>query len=358
MIPLFKVRTNLCGEAIDKVLASGYTGQGSQVELLETELQKRLRSSTKPLTVNSCTAAIDLSISLCNVGPGDEVISTPYTCFATQVPMLYARNAVIKWADIDPLTGNIDPNSVADLITEKTKAIIGVDWAGRPINVFKLWKAANYSIPVIRDAAHTWEPKLNGPDAEFTCYSFQSIKFLQAGDGGCLVVSNREKYREAKLKRWYGLDREQGDRLRCLQNIEKPGFKYHMNDIIATIALANLDLAGDSVRRHKENARKYDQALGDLTSITIPPPDTNCSYWLYSLLVNKGTKEEFIEHLKQHGIEASPVHIRNDNYTCTKEFKRPLPGVDEFSKKQVSIPVGWYLTDTEIDHIIHTIRSY
>ena len=202
MIPLFKVR--MAGD-VDKdlsaILHSGFIGQGPKVEEFEDLLQKELNSNVRPITVNSCTSAIDLALHLIGVGPGDEVISTPQTCFASQVGSIH-RGAKIRWADIDPITGLIDPESVSSLVNEKTKAIICVNWAGRICDYSKL-KA--FGVPVVEDAAHTWDSFLQESveRGDYICYSFQAIKYLTTGDGGILLCPP-EKQEEARILRWYG----------------------------------------------------------------------------------------------------------------------------------------------------------
>lgn len=361
MIPLFKVRmSEEAPTAVSEVLNSGFIGQGKCVEEFEDLLWDELGTDVRPITVNSCTSAIDLALHLCGVGPGDEVISTPQTCFASQVGIIH-RHAKIRWADIDPDTGLMCAKSVKKLISPNTKAIVAVNWAGKLCD-YKALKAFN--IPVIEDAAHTWDcftrDVLEVPieRGDYRCYSFQAIKFLTCGDGG-LLITPPEKQEQARLLRWYGLDRTKNESFRCTQNIQEAGFKYHMNDVSAAIGIANIQVACDSVLQHRKNAKFYSDSLKNCESIRVPPYDPNCSYWLYSVLVQQGTKEDFIEYLKEAGIAASPVHHRNDNYACTSAFKEDsLPGVDEFYKRQVSIPVGWWLTPSQRSHIVETIQKY
>ena len=205
MIPLFKVKmsSNATG-MVDQVLNSGFIGQGPKVEEFEDALWKALGSKTRPVTVNSCTSAIDLALAILNVGPGDEVIATPQTCFASNTGAIHS-GARIRWADIDPLTGLIDPVSVSKLVTEKTKAIIAVNWAGKFCD-YKSLKATG--IPVIEDAAHTWDVFIKQPveRGDYICYSFQAIKYLTTGDGGILVCPP-DKENEARTLRWYEIGR-------------------------------------------------------------------------------------------------------------------------------------------------------
>lgn len=357
MIPLFKVRmSDAASDAVSKVLNSGFIGQGQKVEEFEDLLWKELLCETRPVTVNSCTSAIDLALHLCQVGFGDEVISTSQTCFASNIGPIH-RGAKIRWADIDPITGLINPDSVEKLITKNTKAIIAVNWAGRLCDYVKL---KSFGVPVIEDAAHTWGV-LNGSfgdRGDYVCYSFQAIKFLTTGDGGLLICPNKEKEEEARILRWFGLDRTKGQSFRCQQMIEKVGFKYHMNDIAAAIGICNIPEAKSSVYSHKFNSKTI---IDNVTNpnLILPSYDENCSFWLLSLHVLNNRKQDFILYLEDNGISASPVHHRNDLYPCMEKYKEgKLPGVEQFNDTQVSIPNGWWLTEENLGHIINVLNAF
>jgi len=356
MIQLFKVRmSETASAAVGSVLQSGFIGQGPKVEEFEDALHAQLKTSTRPVTVNSCTSAIDLALHLCGVGPGDEVISTPQTCFASQVGAIH-RGAIIRWADIDPITGLIDVDSVKNLITEKTKAILAVNWAGRICDFGKL---KSFGVPVIEDAAHTWDTFFNSPIArgDYICYSLQAIKLLTSGDGGVLICPNKEKEDEARILRWFGLDRTKGQSFRCTQNITSAGFKYHMNDINATIGLCNLEGANQSVIAHRKNSKYIIDNVSN-ANLILPEYDETCSFWLFSMHV-LDNKTEFVEYLQENKIVSSPVHFRNDMYDCTLKFAEDdLPGVTSFDKTQICIPNGWWLEESELMHIVDTLNRY
>ncbi|NDB81317.1 MAG: hypothetical protein EB127_01000 [Alphaproteobacteria bacterium] len=358
MIDLFKVTmSDSVIENISEVIHSGFIAQGKKVEEFEDLLWKELKSKTRPITVNSGTSSIDLALEMCKVGHGDEVISTPQTCFASQIGAIH-RGAKIRWADVDPLTGLMDPESVKNLITNKTKAIIAVNWAGKFANYKKL---KSFNIPVIEDAAHCWDVFLDEPieRGDYICYSLQAIKFLTSGDGGILICP-AEKEQEARILRWFGLDRTKNESFRCSQNIQKAGFKYHMNDISATIGISNLKNARDAVEKHRNNAKIYCEEFSSLEYAKVLPFDKTCSYWIFSMVLNKNiNRDKFISYLEKNGISSSPVHFRNDEYGATLKFKEnELPGVNFFTNQQINIPVGSWLNNNEINYIISIIKNY
>lgn len=340
--------------SVSDVLDSGFIGQGSKVEEFENLLWKELKTSVRPVTVNSCTSAIDLALDLIGVSSGDEVISTPQTCFASQVGAMH-RGAILRWADICPVTGCIDPNSIQRIITNKTKAIIAVNWAGRFCD-FKSLKL--FGIPVIEDAAHCWDVFDHECErGDYICYSLQAIKFLTSGDGGILIPP-KEKEKDARLLRWYGLDRTKGQSFRCTQNIKVAGFKYHMNDISASIGIENIPYAKKSVFEHRKNSKFLIENIKN-KDIIIPEWDENGSYWIFPLHVLRGRKNEFLQYMKDNSITVSPVHYRNDEYDCTIGFRDfDLSGVNQFSETQICIPNGWWLTADEKDYIAQKVNEF
>lgn len=356
MIPLFKVMmSNNAKQNVGKILASGFIGQGQVVEEFENKLWEELKCKTRPVTVNSCTSAIDLALELVNVGVGDEVILTPQTCFASNIGAIH-RGAKIRWADIDPITGLMDSKSVENLITKKTKAIVAVNWAGKICDYKSLKK---YGIPVIEDAAHCWDVLLdnNIERGDYICYSFQAIKFLTAGDGGILVCPE-EKENEARILRWYGLDRTKSENFRCTQNIMRVGFKYHMNDINASIGLSNVTCARKSVYRSTKNSNFYIKNVNN-NKLVMPAWDPFCSYWLFSMHVLDNKKELFQKYMLDNGIATSPVHFRNDRYDSTMQYlENDLPGVDSFTKTQICIPNGWWINKKDKIHITRLLNEF
>lgn len=349
VIPLFKVAMSPETPArVAEVLISGYIGQGEQVERFEAALQELLDLPAPPLTTNSCTSAIDLALHLIGAGPGDEVITTPVTCTATNSPIV-TRGAIPIWADVDPLTGLIDPADVARKITDKTEAIVAVDWGGALCDYAAL---KQFGIPVIQDAAHSLTAGIGG---DYVCWSFQAIKHLTTGDGGALWCSPRQLER-ARLLRWYGLDRRSKADFRCEQNIQEAGYKYHMNDIAAAIGLANISGMRELIERHWMNAHEYFLALGNTPDLKKPPWDRRSSWWLYTLLVED--RQGFISYLADHGIAASPVHARNDTHRAFHFANGPLPGVDYFASRNVAIPVGWWLSTDDRRRIIEAVQTW
>lgn len=377
-----------------------YIGQGACVDAFEDRLRATLGSVEDVLTTNSCTSALDLALHLCDVGgqqqhtrpallmQRDLVITTPMTCTATNSPIV-TRGGRILWADVDPLTGLIDPTSVNERIERAVtkygivpSAIMAVDWAGHLPEYPLLRRIASHErIPIIQDAAHSFGATLDGypfmdPAAigadgrpchgDYVCFSFQAIKALTTGDGGALICPDAATTERARLLRWYGLDRRSSEDFRCAQRIAEVGYKYHLNDIAATLGLANLPSIAGLLRRQRANANAYGEALAGLDGVDLPRPfkdgavaDADNPWWLFTLLVND--RDAFIRFLDERGVAASPVHARNDvhpGFARAVLEEVPLPGVDYFSSHEVAIPVGWWLTDDDRDRVIEAVRAW
>lgn len=261
------------------------------------------------------------------------------------------------WADVDPTTGNIDPVDVARKATERTKAIIAVNWGGRRLDFPALRLATlPYGLPIIEDAAHGPFDLADG--GNYVAWSFQAIKHLSTGDGGALL-SYRGDMERARLLRWYGLDRRSKADFRCEQDITEIGYKYQSNDIAAAIGLANLASAEWSVARSRQNAEWYCRALAGVPGVTVPPYDPGASYWIFTILVED--RADFSAYLKAKGVATSQVHARNDKHSGFKacaEARGPLPGVDAFDAQQVAIPNGYWVGEEERQHIAGAITDW
>jgi dTDP-4-amino-4,6-dideoxygalactose transaminase len=356
-IPLFKVfMAEGAADAVGKVLNSGYVAQGQIVADFEEKLAERF-DVPEVVTLNSGTSALHLSLHMIGVGPGDEVITTAQTCVATNGGIVL-RGATPVWVDVDPRSGLIDPEAVAKAITPKTKAIIAVDWAGHPCDYDAL---KSHGIPVIQDAAHAVGTQYKGAHiaktgGDYVCFSFQAIKHLTTGDGGALVVPLGQSERARRL-RWFGLDRNSSARFRFEQDIPEAGFKYHMNDIAAAIGQCNLRHLDDNLFDHRDNATALHAMLSGISNVQLPPYVEMSSWWLFTIQVEN--PYAFADAMSERKIMCSPAHSRNDVMSAFKQAKvpAPMPGLDSFSKHQISIPVGWWLKAPDLAHIAQAVEE-
>ena len=362
MLPLFKVAMSSNLEDVISTLQSGMITQGKKVEEFETKLKDWFKHPYI-LTLNSATSGLSLALRLLNLPIGSEVLCTPLTCFATTCAVLENRLS-IKWVDVDPKTCNMDLDDLRRKISPNTKAIVFVHWAGSPIDLDRLHRIAG-EIPIVEDCAHAfgaeYDGKKLGTHGNMAVYSLQAIKHLTTGDGGLIFLPNQQLYERAKLLRWYGISREKkpkGNDFRMEENITEWGYKFHMNDVNATIGLCNLPLAIENLKTHRDNALYYTKELADLPGIQLleQVPRSNSAFWLYTLKVQD--KDSFMSFMNKKNITVSQVHNRNDIHSCVSEFSSHLPNMDSLEKELISIPVGWWITKENREYIVSCIKEW
>ena len=292
-----------------------------------------------------------------------EIITTPMTCMATNEPA-HLTGAKLVFADIDPTTGNIDPESIKKRLSKRTKAVVAVHWAGQPFDinaVRHVVKQYNPNIKIIEDAAHalgaSYENKPIGGHSDYVCFSFQAIKHLTTVDGGAICSLSTNDDARIKKIRWFGLDRKYVGQ-RWEQDITESGYKFHMNNVNAIIGLEQMKHIDFIVNSHKKNGKLYDARINNPKIEKLRRDScAESSYWIYSLLVDN--KEKFKQHLTMNGIASDVVHMRNDHYSVFGDFKQQdLSGTDAFCNKMINIPVGWWLSDADLDKIVDVINNY
>jgi dTDP-4-amino-4,6-dideoxygalactose transaminase len=262
--------------------------------------------------------------------------------------------------DLDDLERKISP---------KTKAIMLVHWGGYPNDLDRIKQIQEkckelhgFKPAVIEDCAHSmgskYKGKMIGNHGNLCTFSLQAIKHITSVDGGVLLVPHKELLNRGKLLRWYGIDRD-GDRkdFRCEADVLEWGFKFHMNDVMATVGIENLKHADNIIEKHKSNAAFYDKELKNVPGVTLleRTPGFESSFWIYSMLVEN--RSEFMKHMKDHGVAVSQVHERNDKHTCVREYRSPLPTLDRTIGNVISIPVGWWVTEEDRQYIVACIKK-
>jgi len=357
--PLFKVFMPVSlVEPLPETLFSGYIAGGKKAEEFGEKIGEFIDNASV-VTTNSCTMALTIAYRLAGVGKGDEVITTPLTSIATNVPIL-SLGAKPVWADVEKDTGMVDPKTIEPLITKKTKAIVVLNKDGDLAKLDEINEIAQaHKIPVIEDAAHTfgaiYKGKKIGSVSDFTCFSFQAIKHITCGDGGALSCKKGEDYFRARKLRWFGVDKMLGYSWK--DDVTEWGYKGEMNEIAATIGLEQIKYADRIVATFHANGIVYDELLKKVPKLKQLKREDGCFpvFWVYTFLTEK--RDSLIEKLKEEGIEAKQVHPRNDVWSIFKKSRRKLPGVDYFDKREISIPCGWWVTPEEAHRIASAIKK-
>lgn len=342
--------------ALESILYSGYIAEGEKVYEFERAFAQFIDNPFS-LSLNSGTAALHIALMLAGVKPGDEVISTPLTAEPTNVAIKLV-GAKVVWADVDGRTGLLDPESVRKCITPKTKAIMLVHYAGMVADLNSFEKISKeYGVPVIEDAAHAlgalFRGKPIGSCSDYTIFSLQAIKHMTTVDGGFLCVKSQADHDKGRLLRWFGLDKTKP---RLENDIKEAGYKYHMNNVNATIGLIQLRHVNDVIGKYINNGKFYDAELQRIPGLTPLSyyPDTEPSYWLYTMKVER--RADFIKMMTENGVMASEMHLRNDRHSIFKESKKELPSFERFYNEMVHVPCGWWLSLEDRERIVHLIK--
>jgi dTDP-4-amino-4,6-dideoxygalactose transaminase len=381
MIPLFKVFMNEnISKDLDPVLKSGFITQGVKVEEFEQKLIEFFGNKNL-LTLNSATSGLTLALRLLMdkdkqfEWPGfnsneDYVLSPALTCFATTASIL-ANQVKIKWIDVDTNNGNVSIEDIQNKLNNNTKVVYIVHWGGYPVDLDKLkvlqdehYTKYGYRFMIVEDCAHafgaTYKNKKLGNHGNICVFSLQAIKHLTCGDGGLIILPNEKMYERAKLLRWFGIDRNKrnykGKDLRLENDILEYGYKFHMNDINATIGLSNLPYIPEILQKNKENCEYLYKNLINHPQISLLEnnSDRQSANWLFTMKIKD--KIKFMDKMKQYEIMVSQVHNRNDTHSCVKNYQIELPNLDKFEKEMICIPSGWWLSKEQLNYIIEKIN--
>lgn len=359
MIPLFwpALFHDEWNEELGRIFNTRWLGQGPKVEEFEKAFGEFF-GYEYCVAVNSGTAALDLAYELAGISSTvlpKRVISPVLTCTATNIPLL-RRRAHIDFADISYPDLIIDTASVKSLIRQDTQAIVAVELGGIPVysKLFELGK--RYNIPVIVDACQSLGiPRKS--DGNYVCYSFQAIKHFTTGDGGMLVVRNAEDYQKAKKLRWFGIDREKKARTgwraysqhQMTFDIEYPGYKYHMNDIAATMGLVGL--------RHSNRLLVYRSNLINAYLNELPDevePFYGGSCWLFGIHVEN--RDIVTEKLRASGVECDMVHLRNDIFNVFGGERKQLDGMNQAESSYLYLPLNPHITQEDVSEVCKALK--
>lgn len=348
-------------EYVCDMLDSRWIGQGPKVDRFEVSFKAKFGLPGPCVAVGSGTDALHLAYLLAGIEEGDEVLAPLFTCTATNIPLLYI-GAKIKFVDVDPNTLNI---SVADLrakISERTKAIVCVHYGGLPCDMEAIGAlAAQYSIPVIEDAAHALGASYGGVPigaiSEFTMYSFQAIKQLTTGDGGMLTFKDSGLEQKSKRLRWFGIDRTLKQKGIWENDITEIGYKYQMTDIGAAIGLAGLEEFDDTLALRRALYKRYVQNLRGVSHVRIvddfAPVKTHAA-WLFTIIVER--REQCQLKLRSRRIESAQTHFRNDRYSIF-ECKDEFPGMDSIDDNYLILPLHTKMSPADVDRICDVLRE-
>lgn len=361
---------------IQEVVASmktGWLGTGPKVAQFEKDFGT-YKGAKHAIAVNSCTAALHLSLLAASLQPGDEVITTPLTFCATVNAIIHAGAKPVL-ADVDPVTMNIDPKQVEAKITAKTRAILPVHFAGRPCDMDTLCNIAQrHGLKLIEDCAHAIETEYKGQKAgtfgNFGCFSFYVTKNVCTGEGGMVIARSAEDAARIKILALHGMSKDAWKRFsdegyKHYQVVES-GFKYNMMDIQAAIGIHQLQRVERYWQRRQEIWQHYNEAFADLP-ITLPAdpePQTRHAYHLYTVLIDEAktgiSRDAFLNAMTAENIGVGVHYLSIPEHPYYQQFgwqPEDYPNAMRIGRQTVSLPLSAKLTAQDQLDVIEAVRK-
>lgn len=354
-------------------LASDWITTGPKTKRFEENVRAYL-GVPHAVAVNSCTAALHLSLAAADIAEGDEVITSPLTFCSTANVVLHQRARVI-FADVERDTFNIDPARVRAAIGPRTRAIIPVHYGGHPCEMDDiLGLAREHGLRVFEDAAHAIGARYNGRPAgtmgDTGCYSFYAIKNLTTGEGGMLVTGDEALAARAQILSLHGISKDAWKRYSgqgsWYYEVMAPGYKYNMSDIQASLGLHQLEKLDAFIERRAALAERYTGALAGLAEVEVPGvrPGVRHAWHLYPLLINitclTVDRAQFIEALRAENIGTTvnfiPVHLHPYYREAFGYRKGDFPVAEEIYSREISLPLYPRMEDSDVDSVVEAVR--
>ena len=351
-------------EVVD-VLRSGWLTMGPRVAELEAMIAK-YTGAKHAICVDSCTAALHLSLLALGVGEGDEVITSPFTFAATGNVIIHV-GAKPVFVDIRRDTYNINPERIEAAITPKTRAIMPVHYAGQPCEMDEISEIAErHKLHVIEDAAHAigaeYKGRKIGTIGNLTCFSFYVTKNMTTAEGGAITTDDDECAARIKVLRLHGMSADAWSRYSSKGNwyyeIDECGWKYNMTDINAALGLHQIKKLDGFIDLRRKLAAIYNKGLGKLKGTIIPyeAPDVKHVYHIYPLLLEAFDRGEFIRKMNERGIACSvhfiPLHL-HPFYKRRFGFRKgEFINTEWVYEREVSLPLYPKMTEKDISDVI------
>lgn len=361
-------------QAVVEVLKSPWLTCGPQIPALEKKLCE-ITGAKYAVAVSNGTAALHIAAMAAGIGPGDEVIVSPITFAASANCVLYCGGMPV-FADIDPETYNIDPKSIRERITEKTKALVVVDFTGQAADYDEILKICEeYGLILIEDAAHAIGTKYNGKGvgsyADLTTFSFHPVKTVTAGEGGAVTTNDEKLYRHLLRLRSHGITRNQDEMVNeshgpwYNEQVEL-GYNYRLTDIQAALVSSQLDKLHQFVARRKEIVAKYDEAFAQIPELIVQKeiPASDTARHLYILHLNpetaKCTRREMYDALYAENV-CTQVHYLpvywHSHYEKLGYEKGLCPNAESLYEHEMSLPLFYTMTDEDVESVIAAVKK-
>lgn len=367
---MIKLSRGCCGAEelaeVQEAFDYGYFGLAYKSNEFEKEIGKYLNSDRYVIATNTGTNALHLALDTIGIKKGDEVIVPSFTFVAT-VQAIAMCGAKVIFCEVNPETFLIDIEDVEKRITDRTKAIIPVHYAGRPCDMEALMKIREArGIRIVEDAAHAfgsyYKGKKIGSFGDITCFSFDSIKVMTCGEGGAIVTNDSAFDDLSRKKRLLGIDRKtmhvkDWKKRSWTYDVSTFGYRYHMSNINAAIGLAQIRKIDKFIARRRELCHLYDQELKDVAGVGLMPDvyDTITPF-MYVVRVKDGKRNELKDFLMEHDIESGISYIPCHHFSIFNGNEE-LPITENIYEEILCLPMHYELSDDDIRTVCGYIKD-
>ena len=366
MIPVYKPYSDeLEIKYLKEVIESGWWGMGPKTAEFEKKFADYIGTKFA-LGLNSATAALHLALMCLDI-KGYEVITPAMTFVSTNHAILY-NGGIPVFCDIEPDNLTVTAEEIKKLITSKTRAIIVVHYGGYACDMDPIMELAEkHNLCVIEDSAHgcggKYKGKMLGSIGHFGAFSFQAVKNIATGDGGMLTTNNEEWAKRIKKLRWVGIskdtfDRGAGNSYDWFYDVTELGYKYHMNDIIAAIGLAQLEKIEWMNDKRRYWSDRYRESLQGITDIKCPPVKDYMFPACHNFVIKTENRDDLRAEMMRNGITTGVHYYPNHLFDIYKPYYRNLPITEELWKKLITLPLFPSLDEVTFKKIESVLQSW
>ncbi|MBM3213449.1 DegT/DnrJ/EryC1/StrS family aminotransferase [Candidatus Poribacteria bacterium] len=360
--------------AVVEVLRTPWIGMGARVGEFERRFAE-LVGAEHGIAVSSCTAAIHLSLLAAGIGPGDVVITTPYTFTATSEAILHT-GAQVRFADVDPHTLNLDPDAVRQALTPDVRAIVPVHIAGMPCDMGALLAICReHGLKLIDDAAHAIGARVGeqriGSCGDATAYSFYPTKNITTGEGGMVTTNDADLAARVRRLRYHGLSRDTWARSTTRQpwtyDVVEQGFKCNMTDIQAALGISQLTKFDRQMEIRSRIAQRYFDALGSSPALDLPstPADGVHAWHLFVVHLHLDRlgidRDEFVTAMNDRNIGAlvhyTPLHLMTHYQRICDVGPGDLPNAEKAFSRVASLPMWPGMSDDDVGDVVAAVEE-
>lgn len=369
-IPVFEphIRVDTMKHLMD-AFDVGWLGMGATTLDFEQRITAYLQLDRRyALATNTGTSALHLAMLMAGVGPGDEVI-TPSFNYVSDHQSIRAVGADVVFCDIRESDRGIDCVQAESLITDRTKAIVPLHFAGIPCDQSGVYNLAKkHGLRVIEDATHAFGTEIDGKKigsyGDLACFSFDPVKIITSIDGGCVVTGSEREFEDAKNYRLLGVDQDTTERYKNQRawdyDVVSPGFRYHLTNIFASVGVSQIKRVDEFIASRQDICRRYNQAFKSLRGVIVPDSDfAGVSPFIYSLRVAADRRTAFIDYMRSVSVDVGIHFIPAHKFTYFKDSRRGKMDVtDRIVEEVVTLPLHSNMRSEWVDRVIDAVVSY